>query len=524
MNNNQNTNSQNDLNNLNTFENNQNNEQNLASTTINSFNQENNTINQEINSINHPEENQPNNTNINNQISSNIQNMSNNNYSQYDNQFTNSSQSINMPNQSPSTIAPQNTSNPQLETINNRALNNNSNEIDSDFTEPKKGHTGLIIFLILVILLVCGIVFYYFIYDNPKTVIHKAIENYTANIKENIPVVTSNENYSIDFDLAFNIKTSDDQINTLLLTSIFNDMKLKGKIGKDVNKKQGLVDITITYKDEELINAASIVPTENPNSPEEVYIKLKDISDKVFKVETDLESGDSLEATDALEDYTNILSTMKNALTGMLDKATYKKSYTKLSDKYVKKISIDITEESYKEFYTILLNDKEFIKDYAKNIDMTEEEVTDELNKSMSQANTHNETINVYLGIINNEFIMTEIINDTTSLKITKENNQYNLSLVEDNTSKIECSFELNINNSLHTININFDDHEEEYGFDITLSYTYDTNSPELYDITNAVLVDEITEQEYQKIEKNLANNETMNSFIKDLEAALSVN
>ena len=483
------------------------NNNNLNNEEINSLSNNNNLNNNEkINSL-------PNNNNLN----TNNNNINNNNININNNETPTSpnfnNQNINnFTNPTPTNLVtnqPQVNPNPQAQILNNHQKYENNQEIDPDFTEPKKSHLGLIIFLILIIALLGGLAYYYFIYDNPKTIINKSINNYLNQTQ--IINLDSDKNYNVNYDLSFNIKTADKELNEIL--TIFNSIKLKGIIGLDANKKQNALDIIATYKDKELINISSIVPTKESYA----YLKLNNLFDKALKVELDdSTTSENDYELGTSEDYKNILRTVKSAFTSTLEKAIYTKTYTKLNNKYVKKININITEEAIKEYYTKFLHDEKFIKSYAKITNTTEEEVTDELNKNMSEINPGIETISVYLDILKNDFLKLESSDETTNINLIKENNQYKLSVIENNTSKIDITFETTKNNNLYTINLGVNDYEDETNINLTLSYTYDPNPPELFDTTSYIEFDKLSENDTTSIMEKLLKNEALKAFLKD--------
>ena len=457
------------------------NNNNLNNEEINSLSNNNNNLNnnEKLNSL-------PNNNNLN--INNNETPTSPNFNNQNINNFTNPTPTNLVTNQ------PQVNPNPQAQILNNHQKYENNQEIDPDFTEPKKSHLGLIIFLILIIALLGGLAYYYFIYDNPKTIINKSINNYLNQTQ--IINLDSDKNYNVNYDL-----------------TIFNSIKLKGIIGLDANKKQNALDIIATYKDKELINISSIVPTKESYA----YLKLNNLFDKALKVELDdSTTSENDYELGTSEDYKNILRTVKSAFTSTLEKAIYTKTYTKLNNKYVKKININITEEAIKEYYTKFLHDEKFIKSYAKITNTTEEEVTDELNKNMSEINPGIETISVYLDILKNDFLKLESSDETTNINLIKENNQYKLSVIENNTSKIDITFETTKNNNLYTINLGVNDYEDETNINLTLSYTYDTNPPELFDTTSYIEFDKLSENDTTSIMEKLLKNEALKAFLKE--------
>lgn len=382
----------------------------------------------------------------------------------------------------------------------------NNNEIDDTFVEPNKKPIGAIILLVLLLLIFGGMAYYYFVLDNPKaiftTVVNTALDK--INFEE------TKKSGTIDYNLNLNITSSNDEMKETL--DIINQFKLSGSIGLDNNLNQ--LNGIINYKDKKLLDYNVLI--DNGDNPA-MYAKLNDLYDKIIKIE--LEKDELTDYDTNINDYKQILSSIKNALTLSLENANYKKKIVKLNDETVKKISLNVDEEFLVSIYNKLLQDSLFVSSYSKIKGMSNEEVSDLLNKNITDAKGNDETLNLYLTAFKNEFLKFEYISDKNSLTITKNDDKYNFDISESYTSKYQGYIKLievnNKNNFVFSLSLI----EEELNTEFNVEYSVDENKKvNTMDISNSVNLDELSEDETNIITNNLYENEAFNKLLEDFQ------
>ena len=439
--------------------------------------------------------------NVDNQTIEGTQNYNINQSTQTLNQMTN--QSINSQIQE-SQIQPMSIQ-PQMQQ-NNEISQTNNTEIDDTFVEPKKKPIGAIFLLIFLLLIIGGIAYYYFVLDNPKTIFTTAINK----VFDKVNIEDPKRSGTIDYSLNLNITSPNKEMKDIL--DIINQFKLSGNVSIDNNLNE--LNGIINYKDKQLLNYNILVDSgENPA----VYAKSSDLYDKIIKIE--LEEDESTDYDTNINDYKQIVSSIKNALNSSLENANYEKKLVKLNNETVKKISLKIDEEFLVNIYNKLLQDNSFISSYANIKNMTNEEISDLLNKDITDAEGNNEILNLYLTSFKNEFLKFEYVSDKDSLTITKDNDKYNFDLSESYTSIYQGYVKLTEVNNKNNLTFSVSLIEEELNIDANIEYTIDeTNKINFMDISDSVNLDELSEEETNKITENIFKNEAFNSLMEDVE------
>lgn len=442
--------------------------------------------------------------NVDNQTIEGTQNYNINQSTQTLNQMTN--QSINSQIEQPENNQLPPTNNEYQMPQRTEIHQNSSNEMDDTFVEPRKKPIGAIFLIILLLLIVGGIAYYYLVLDNPKTIFTTAINTALDKVNFEEPKKSG----TIDYNLNLNITSPNEEMKDTL--DIINKFKLSGTFGIDNNLNE--LNGIINYKDKQLLNYNILVDSgENPA----VYAKSSDLYDKIIKIE--LEEDESTDYDTNINDYKQIVSSIKNALNSSLENANYEKKLVKLNNETVKKISLKIDEEFLVNIYNKLLQDNSFISSYANIKNMTNEEISDLLNKDITDAEGNNEILNLYLTSFKNEFLKFEYVSDKDSLTITKDNDKYNFDLSESYTSIYQGYVKLTEVNNKNNLTFSVSLIEEELNIDANIEYTIDeTNKINFMDISDSVNLDELSEEETNKITENIFKNEAFNSLMEDVE------
>ena len=391
--------------------------------------------------------------------------------------------------------------NQPLEQDFNQLPKNVNDEMDDSFAIPKKKPIGLIIIILLLLIIIGGLAYYYFVLDNPKTI----FTTVTNNVLDKIKFDDNNKNMTIDYNLSLNLTSPNKELKDTL--DLINKIKLSGTFSKenDNNYLNGIVN----YQDKQLLDYNVLI------DKIAIYAKLNNLYDKTIKLELD-DSDDTTYDTN-VNDYKQVTLSLKNVLTSSLENANYQKKYVKLNNDTVKKMTLNIDESFIVNICNKLLQDNAFINSYAKIKDMTNEEVSDLLNKDITDAKGNNETLNVYLSVLKNEFIKMEYINDKDTLTVIKDNDKYNFDLSESYTSIYQGYIKLIQVNNKNNLTLSLSLIKDEVNIDANIEYLYDENKKITpFDTTNAVNYDDLSEEETNKITENLIKNEAFNAFLED--------
>ena len=460
------------------------------------------------------EENNTTNNNLNQGNTQNDlpQNMNNNmpsNFNQSNSQITSSQEmNSNMPINN-NTLSNNNQSNQQTSSIQNITTNVSGNNLDNSFVEPKKKHTGLIIIICLLILLIGGGLFYYFVLDNPKTIFINVFDKYFATTK------TTNkfDKYNIEYSANLEINTQDEELEEIL--ELIKNFSIKGNIGYDKNKKMISALADLSYKDKPL---PSIEMLSEEDNNKEIYISLGDLYNRPIKIQN-LESDDATIEKQDLESVKIVEEKVIASLKESLNEGKYKKEYLKLEDKNAKKLTLTIDKEFANSFVNRLINDQVFIEKYSDMNDITEDEAIDKLTKSVSDIEKTPLIISLYLNPINNNFLKLELIEeDKENISIKNIEGKYlfeyrkNNSLVYSGTIKVDKITEQEYKIQLKGISV-----EDKLKFSINLNTKIDYNKGANEKLLeNAILLEEISEDDQMEILEKLFNNEAIAEIIKD--------
>lgn len=392
----------------------------------------------------------------------------------------------------------------QAPQYNQISQNNNINEMDDSFVELKKKPFGIIFLILLLLLISGGIAYYYFILDNPKTIFTTAING----VLDKVNLEETKKSGLIDYNLNLNITSSDNEMKDML--DIINQFKLSGTVGLDNNHNE--LNGIINYKDKQLLDYNILIDSgDNPA----IYARLLDLYDKTIKVE--LEEENITDYDTNINDYKQIVSSFKTVLNSSLENANYKKEYLKLNDEMVKKISLNIDESLLTNIYNKLLQDNLFINSYSKINNMTNEEVSDLLNKDISDAKGNNETLNLYLSTLKNEFIKFEYVSTENNLTITKDDDKYNFDLSESYTSIYQGYVKITEVNNKNNLTVYLSLIKEGLNIETNIEYLMDESKRiNTIDTNNSVNLEELSEEETNKIMENLFKNEAFNLFFED--------
>ncbi len=367
-------------------------------------------------------------------------------------------------------------------------------EMDDDtFKEPKNTHTGTIILILLLVILLGGGIYYYFVLDNPKMI----FKVFTKEITKMIPYEEYNgyDEFNITYDIDATINDAMGKDNKIY--NIINKVGFKGRIGYDKDKKMSSLVMNNTY-DDELLPVIKMLVTDD-----DMYVNIEEVYDKTIKIEKILDKdGSSNNSSVTIDDYKYLFQKDIDTFKNGLDNANYRKEYVKLDDKYVKKITLVIDEEFRDKYNKTLLQDNEYTSIY-KNVygeEFTQEDIFGDVDIELS----------IYLGILNNEFLMFEendMSDSNEQLKITKAIDKYNYEYSQDYTLMYSGSVQIKNNDKDTTALIVVNSLEDNYKLELKLNYNIDTSiGIDEIDTDTAVSYKDIVIDEDSLLEKLLKN------------------
>ena len=361
-------------------------------------------------------------------------------------------------------------------------------------------------------MLIGGCGYYYFVIDSPQNMF-LTILNTLSNkleIKEN-----NEEIINFDFSLDLNLLTPKKEY--IDITNIINELAITGNIGIDSSKQEEYLSLNALYQEKDLFGFSSYF------TKKEMYLKLDNIYDKILKssfTEEEIKEIDKMyEVTDIEYENTEKLieSLIDNALKVLKD-AKYTKTYEKLDKTYVKKLNVLVDTELLKEFYNNLINDSNFIESFSKLENITEEKTIKRFTNIKNNLDDEELELTIYLSILNNEFIKLEYTYDDIRLVLTNDINEIKYKYYEEDIIKYQGYVYFKDNESNYQISLSLEDIEAELvvelNSEIEIKHGDKINS---LDTTNTKTIESLTENDYNKIDSNIAANETLDKLITDI-------
>ncbi len=403
-------------------------------------------------------------------------------------------------------------------------LKNDKEEI---FIEKDK-HKFIKIFIPL--LLILGIIggggYYYYTnyWNNPnyiistilkaeKKALNKDFENNSEKNKFKISGLTT---INIDFDKTDNnLKAISDLINNLTIQSIGEfDTKL------DIYN----INLNTKYEDKEFINLNTYIEENN------IYLKLNNLLDKYLKVDND-ETKNVTKKNVKITDIKNII----NAIIDSLDKTINKQNFNREKDKItIEKQEYDVynnylvlKDNEINIFIISILNDlkdnQEFLDSYKKTFGSDiKEEINNLINQLQQEKIIGTYKFSFYTtdSLLNSKLISIQIDenieNEKTSLIINMpKNDEINIEIVSFDS---KASLKVKKNSSTVIFEMLIENNEGK--IKLTSNFNFEEiSSVSKPDLTNAINIQELKEQDAKEIEEKIANNEAYLSILKVIES-----
>ena len=354
----------------------------------------------------------------------------------------------------------------------------NQNNIE----KPKKGvPVGLIIGIVVgvLILLVILVLLLSRMFATPKDVVNNGVSTMFKQARTLLKTSQSNllqydlnkDSLGITGDLSIDSNYKDNDID---LTKLKNyQLNYTGVIDKKVNEASAGLALTKSNKD--FIKANAYI------TGNKAYFELGDLYNQTLNTklekeikDLDLSTKTNIEDIDKLLQKTEVI--VKNIIKN--DNVTQTVEEKELGSKKAKYTKVGYT-FNQNEFETKLLEaylqDEEAIKLIASITQRKEKDVkedinsTIDLNKKYSQE--QQETINIYLQGLMKKAVAYELVSNSESLLIFKDNNDYKIKLTENNKEILQGNY----NTKTKTLNL-----KNKEGFSLDAKFKKDTITADL--------------------------------------------
>ncbi len=383
----------------------------------------------------------------------------------------------------------------------------NDNDMDNSFVEKKKAPILQIFGIIILILLLASGIYYYFVIDNPKTIL-KTYFNSISSI--------DNINYPKYMEYSLKVNVDSNNKENEALCDLLNKLILNIKSNNNEEYKSYIFNLG--YEDKVLPN----IKLQTKNNENKIYLLLEDIYDKTIEIDLGNEEHkdiSKIDKDDIEKEFNNIYDILKEEIKNILEKGEYSKKIEKLDKKIVRKYTINISKDTLTNTFNNLLNNKDFITSCTKITNQNEEKITKEIKDIINDLTDIN--FSIYQELINKNIIKYEITFDNKIITMTYSNNMYTFNYKEDDkviyTGTI--TIDRNDNNITTYFNTTYITDKENIKTNIVIK-TSDTLNIELFDTTNSININDISDKEMNNILNNILNNDAVKSILNNEEVS----
>lgn len=385
---------------------------------------------------------------------------------------------------------------------------------DSFFTEKElrnanRGSIAPVVVVIFVIIALLGLAFFggkYYLASRNNIKIF--MNDYFNELEENIG---KNNSTSGSLSLNVNGDTTDKEEK---IFKILNNLDFSMNYGIDTKENITNIDISTNYYGDKLININTYIEDNN------IYLSSSDLYSKYIKIENKKEDNSEKKSM-TNDDYKVIINSISTAVSESLKEEYFTKNWVKLDGKSVNKVELLLNNNNIKiineNIINNLKNNNNFIDSFGKLIGKKTMEVKELLDKEIKEVNNNEYSdikISLYTKIT--KFVKLEITSGEDKIVVKSNDKGYSFEIVdsEDNNT-YNGTIEINNNSDSTTYNVNVKDSNN---LEIKINNTINkTTKIEKKDVSNSILLEDITEKEYEDIINKISNNKAFNKIYEDI-------
>lgn len=385
---------------------------------------------------------------------------------------------------------------------------------DNFFTEKElrnanRGSIAPVVVVIFVIIALLGLAFFggkYYLASRNNIKIF--MDNYFNELEDNIG---KNNSTSGSLSLNVNGDTTDKEEK---IFKILNNLDFSMNYGIDTKENITNIDISTNYYGDKLININTYIEDNN------IYLSSSDLYSKYIRIENNKEDNSEKKSM-TNEDYKVIINSISTAVSESLKEEYFTKNWVKLDGKNVNKVELLLNNNNIKiineNIINNLKNNNNFIDSFGKLIGKKTMEVKELLDKEIKEVNSNEYSdikISLYTKIT--KFVKLEITSGEDKIVVKSNDKGYSFEIVdsEDNNT-YNGTIEINNNSDSTTYNVNVKDSNN---LEIKINNTINkTTKIEKKDVSNSVLLEDITEKEYEDIINKISNNKAFNKIYEDI-------
>ena len=384
---------------------------------------------------------------------------------------------------------------------------------DNFFTEKElksanRGSIAPIVVVIFVIIALLGLAFFggkYYLASRNNIKIF--MNDYFNKLEDNIG---KNNSTSGSLSLNVNGDTTDKEEK---IFKILNNLDFSMNYGIDTKENITNIDISTNYYGDKLININTYIEDNN------IYLSSSDLYSKYIKIENKKEDNSEKKSM-TNDDYKVIINSISTAVSESLKEEYFTKNWVKLDGKSVNKVELLLNNNNIKIINENIINNlknNNNIDSFGKLIGKKTMEVKELLDKEIKEVNSNEYSdikISLYTKIT--KFVKLEITSGEDKIAVKSNDKGYSFEIVdsEDNNT-YNGTIKINNNSDSTTYNVNVKDSNN---LEIKINNTINkTTKIEKKDVSNSVLLEDITEKEYEDIINKISNNKAFNKIYEDI-------
>lgn len=380
---------------------------------------------------------------------------------------------------------------------------------EKELKSANRGSIAPVVVVIFVIIALLGLAFFggkYYLASRNNIKIF--MNNYFNELEDNIG---KNNSTSGSLSLNVNGDTTDKEKK---IFKILNNLDFSMNYGIDTKENITNIDISTNYYGDKLININTYIEDNN------IYLSSSDLYSKYIKIENKKEDNSEKKSM-TNDDYKVIINSISTAVSESLKEEYFTKNWVKLDGKSVNKVELLLNNNNIKiineNIINNLKNNNNFIDSFGKLIGKKTMEVKELLDKEIKEVNSNEYSdikISLYTKIT--KFVKLEITSGEDKIVVKSNDKGYSFEIVdsEDNNT-YNGTIEINNNSDSTTYNVNVKDSNN---LEIKINNTINkTTKIEKKDVSNSVLLEDITEKEYEDIINKISNNKAFNKIYEDI-------
>lgn len=398
--------------------------------------------------------------------------------------------------------------------------------------KKKKSFKGLIVTIIIVLLVIAGggALFYFYEYKSASKRLEYLANNlfgFTEKVKQEKIELSSGK-----YELTLKAESNGEELST----------KLNGTYGVDLKNK--ILDYTINVSslnmNQELL--PSELNLELYANDDKLYLYAKNFYDKYIYMDLPEMNEIFEELAKEDKDYTDIVNGINDALVKAVNtlETTQTVKDVEINDKKEKAnvITIEFTKKNQEEFVTTFMDsiyeNKELISELADLTETSEDELKDSIKEAKDELDDmeyedEEMTIEIYSSLFGKELLGIKMFGendegDDCSIELYAVEDGFTVEFIEDKESILKAEVISTTKEDSKTVTeelkIDLTVKSDDDKFKISLDIKADDDvkpNVEKRDIKNSVKVEELTDDDYQKIYNNVTSYGVLGKYLESL-------